>query len=48
MSILFNFENCHIAQSNFRLVEEKTTPNLQKARQKKNKVDKSVNFVDNH
>ena len=48
MSILFNTENHNIAQSNFRFVEEETTPNLQKALQKKNKVDKSVNFVDNH
>ena len=48
MSILFNTENHNIAQSNFRFIEKETTPNLQKALQKKNKVDKSVNFVDNH
>ena len=48
MFILFNIENWKIAFFNIRYVEEITTLNLYKAGQMKNKVDKSVNFVDNH
>lgn len=48
MFILFNIDNWKVAFFNIRSVEEISTLNLYKAGQKKNKVDKSVNFVDNH
>ena len=48
MYILFKSGNRKVALFNIRSVEEKTKQNLWKAGQKKNKVDKSVNFVDNH
>jgi len=48
MFILFNIDNWKVAVFNIRSVEEISTLNLYKAGQKKNKVDKSVNFVDNH
>jgi len=48
MFILFNIDGRKVAFFNIRSVEEITTLNLYKAGQMKNKVDKSVNFVDNH
>ena len=55
LPVLINFENWKVSHIvlivvliDIRALEEVITLNLYFAQQKKNKVDKSVNFVDNH